>query len=230
MKRALVGAPGEAQPTRVVATELAFARAAREDGQWTAFRAFAAPGAVIHARSGVVDAGAYLSGLADPAEAVQWAPRAVWMSCDSLIAVSQGRFRDPEGKVGTYTTAWKRQSDGDYRWTYDVAVLDDPQPPPRPELGPASEDEIVVSALSSIKGLVSDCPREAEPVPQPPEFAVAPGVSHAMATSPDRTLRWRWEHKAGGDRRFILEYLTSGKWVTAIDQSLGMASPEKAGE
>ena len=37
IERALQGAPGAAQPSSIVTTELAFARAAREKGQWTAF-------------------------------------------------------------------------------------------------------------------------------------------------------------------------------------------------
>ena len=50
--RALSSAPYAAQPSQVVARELEFARAAREDGQWTAFRAFAADDALLHGRNG----------------------------------------------------------------------------------------------------------------------------------------------------------------------------------
>ena len=56
INRALAGAPGQAQPSEVVKAELEFARAAREDGQWTAFRALAAPGAIIHGRNGPIAA------------------------------------------------------------------------------------------------------------------------------------------------------------------------------
>ena len=229
IERALVNAPGVAQPSRVVATELEFARAARDDGQWTAFRKFAASGALIHGRSGPINAVTYLSGLDDPEEAVRWNPRAVWMSCDSLLAVSQGRFRDPKGTIGSFITVWQRQPNGDYRWTYDVAVADDPQPPPRDPAEPAGEDEIVVSALDAVQGFVADCPKRGLTMAQPPEASIAQGTRHALTSSPDGTLRWRWEHKAGTERRFVAEYLTGGQWEVALNESLGLASaPEQA--
>ncbi len=127
--RALATAPGAAQPSRVVAAELAFARAAREQGQWTAFRETVAPGGVIHGRTGPFAAEPWLAQQANPAQSVAWAPRAVWMSCDGKLAVTRGRLREPDGKVGTFATVWQQQSNGDYRWIYDIAGLDDPQPP-----------------------------------------------------------------------------------------------------
>ena len=54
--RALSNATYAAQPSLVVAREIAFARAAREDGQWTAFAKFAADDAVLHGRNGPVPA------------------------------------------------------------------------------------------------------------------------------------------------------------------------------
>ena len=126
--RALEGAPGEAQPSRVVANDLAFARAAREDGQWTAFSAYAGPGAMIHGRSGAIPAAPWLARQTNPPQAVKWAPKEIWMSCDGVLAVSQGRFVDPEGMVGSYLTVWQREGRTDYRWVYDSAIADDPQP------------------------------------------------------------------------------------------------------
>ena len=224
-KRIIANAPGAAQPSRVVAVELEFARAAQDSGQWTAFRAFAEPGAIIHGRKGPVVAETWLAGLKDPDEAVRWSPQTVWMNCSGDVAVSQGRFRNPEEKVGTFVTVWKRQNNGDYRWTYDVAVLDDPQPPKPAQDEPVDDDAIVVSGISSIKGLVADCPKRGVTTPMPPALAISADVSHNVTTSADGTFRWRWEHQAGADRRFVAEYLTSGQWVVAVDQPLGAASP-----
>lgn len=224
-ERIVANAPGAAQPGKVVAVELEFARAAQDTGQWTAFRTFAAPGALIHGRSGPVIAETWLSGLKDPEEAVRWNPQSVWMNCGGGTAVSRGRFRDPEGKVGDFVTVWQRQQDGQYRWTYDVAVLDDPQPPKPVQDEPADDDAIVVSGISSIKGMVADCPKRGVTTPQPPALSIAPEIGHKATTAPDGTFRWRWEHQAGVQRRFVAEYLTSGRWVVALDQSLGAASP-----
>lgn len=96
--RVLARAPGAAQPSTIVAVELAFSRAARERGQWTAFREFAAPDAKIHGAAGPFEAGPWLLAQTDPKEAVQWAPRVVVMSCDGALAVSKGRFRNPEAR------------------------------------------------------------------------------------------------------------------------------------
>ena len=104
IERVLAGAPGQAQPSEIVAAEIAFARAARENGQWTAFREFLAPGALLHVRSGPIEADPWLAVQTDPPEAVQWGARSVWMSCDGALAVSQGRFREPDGTVGTFVT------------------------------------------------------------------------------------------------------------------------------
>ena len=51
------------------------ARAAREDGQWTAFKAFASDDAVLHGRNGPVAAKPVFDALDDPETAVQWSPR-----------------------------------------------------------------------------------------------------------------------------------------------------------
>ncbi len=230
IKRALVGAPGLAQPSKVVAAELAFARAAQEDGQWTAFRAFAAPGAIIHGRKGPVVASTWLSALKDPEEAVRWSPDTVWMSCDGSVAVSEGRFREPDGVVGTFVTVWQRQPDREYLWIYDAAVRDDPQPAPKAPEEPIGEDEILVTALESIRGLVADCERpgfeRADAKPASPALAIPEGTRNAVATSRDGTLRWRWEHPGAGQRRFVAEYLTSGSWQVALDQPLGAVSTD----
>jgi len=215
--RALAGAPGSAQPSTIVAADIAFSRAARERGQWTAFRQFAAPGAQLHA------AGAppfpiepWLARQTDPAEAVQWEPRAVAISCDGAMAVSQGRFRDPDGTVGNDLKVWQRQPDGAYRYVFGASGPDVPQPPPRK---PVEEGNIVVSAIDAVLGLVASCPRGA-PAPPPPAIPVGEDGKADARLSRDGTLRWRWEHRADGTRFAAADYFHQGRWLTAIEQSL----------
>lgn len=107
-----------ANPSKVVAAELAFARAAQEDGQWTAFRNFAAGDAVMFVPE-PVDARAWLSGRSNPQQSVQWQPHHVWSSCDGSLAVARGAWQRPDGTSGYFTTVWERQRDGEYRWTLD---------------------------------------------------------------------------------------------------------------
>lgn len=207
ISRALANAPGEAQPSKIVSVEIAFARAAREEGQWTAFRQFAAPGAMIHGAKGAIPAEPWLAGQTDPAQSVQWAPREIWMSCDAQLAISTGRFVDPAGIVGNFITVWERQSDGEYRWKYDAAAADNPQPPARDKPEPG---DIIVTAMDAVKGNVSDCATRDAPVPASP-------LENATGVSPDGTLAWRWEHVGAGDRHFQLYLVREGAWQIAMD-------------
>lgn len=218
--RALSSAPYAAQPSQVVARELEFARAAREDGQWTAFRAFAADDALLHGRNGPVPAKQVLATLDDPEKAVEWSPRTVAMSCDGTMAVSRGRFLDPEGYVGTYVTVWEREDyDDDYEWSYDVGGRDDPQPVrEEPEDG-----AILVTAYDDIQGVVADCPKAGETVPRP-VFTVRPGSEDLGAeVSADGTLAWGWVHLPGGKKFVYARHWKDGEWTDVFRETL--ASP-----
>lgn len=223
--RALAGAPGAAQPSTIVKTELEYLRAVREKGQWTAAAEFAAPNAQIHGRNGLVPAAELFAQLDDPDTPNQWEPRTVWMSCDGALAVSSGRYLDAEGLVGNYVTVWERQPDLSYKWTYDVAAPDNPQPPARepfPELGP---NDIVVTSIDSIKGLVAHCPRPSETVPSVPAVTITDDASQGGKMARDGTLRWRWEHGGPQERRVVIDWLTPGKWEEGLD--LTLPAPEE---
>src|SRR5690606_6301016 len=96
-----------ADPGKVIAAELAFARAALEKGQWTAFAEFAADDAVMFVPQ-PVDAGEWLRKQRDPAQAVRWQPHQVWSSCDGTLAVTKGAWQRPDASVGYFTTVWQR--------------------------------------------------------------------------------------------------------------------------
>lgn len=215
--RALTNAPGAAQPSTIVKAELAFSRAARERGQWTAFRMFAAPGALLHGRNGPFPIEPWLATQTDPPEAIQWEARAVAMSCDGALAVSQGRYRDPDGKVGNFVTVWERQPDGDYRYVFDAGGDDVPQPPPRK---PVEDGDIVVTAIDSVQAYIGSCPRGGSAPLPPPAIAVGDDGKADARLSRDGTLRWRWEHRADGTRFAAADYFYEGRWLTAFEQSL----------
>ena len=99
--RALEQAPYAAQPSLIVAREVEYARAAREDGQWTAFSAFATDDAVLHGPIGPVAAKAWLAAQENPEEAVQWGARTVVMSCDGRLAISQAISGNSAGFAST---------------------------------------------------------------------------------------------------------------------------------
>lgn len=202
-------------PGRVAAADFRFARMARDEGQWTAFAATMADGALLHGRNGPIAAAPWVAAQSDPDEAVAWAPNTVWSSCDGRVAVSFGRFRDPEGLVGSYATVWQLQRDNSYKWVYDMAGPDVPQP--EPEAAPdIPEDAIVVEGIPSITGLVADCPRGDAPTPLLSVEATTPGARQESYLSPDNTLRWSWSHGPDQQRSFTLQWLRYGEWQRAV--------------
>ena len=185
-----------ANPGKVVATELAFARAAQEDGQWTAFADYAADGALLFGRNGVIEAKPWLKAQENPTAAVQWEPHRVWSSCDGSLAVTQGGFVDPEGTVGTFNTVWQRQSDGEYRWVFDFGY---------PQADAPVKPEMIQSDTASC--------REGLPAP-----AVEPGAR--LSTSVDGSLAWSFHFVGEGERRYNVWLATADGWVEVVDVDL----------
>lgn len=224
--RALAIAPGAGQPSKIVATEVAFERLARENGQWSAFAEYAAVGAVIHQNDGPVAATEWLSRQGNPPETARWNPRSVWISCDGSLALSKGRFRTPTGEVGDFVRVWQSSGPNEYQWKYHLAALDNPQPPPPPSDSSGAENEIRVTAFDTIQGFVADCPKRDVPTPAPMASPITDGVDQAGGVSRDRTLQWRWEHDRKGGRRIIAHYVEGGEWKLALDESMGPASAD----
>ncbi len=124
-RRALPGRNSYANPSAVIAAEIAFAQLAQDKGQWTAFAATAAPDAVMFIPE-MVYAQAWLKGRANPPVAVKWQPHEVWSSCDGTVIVSRGAWQRPNS-TGYFTTIWQRQKKGDYKWVLDHGdVLKEP--------------------------------------------------------------------------------------------------------
>ena len=217
INRVLVTAPGAAQPSTLVKTEIAYNTAARETGQYTAALAFSNSGALLHGRNGPVDFAQLATVLNDPPQANQWGPRTVVMSCDGALAVTKGRFRDSQGYVGNYVTTWVRQPDLSYKWSYDVAGRDNPQPPPRPDF---QDGDIVVTAIDLVEGLIATCPGDNQTIPPPPPIPVGEEGAADAQLARDGTLRWRWEHRADGTKYVTAQYFYLGEWLTAIEESL----------
>lgn len=110
----------DARPARsAIDAERAFAADAQKNGQWTAFRNYAAPDAVMFVPD-KVNAQAWLKDRADPPVSVFWWPGRSYVSCDGSVAVNTGPWVRGYGKsVGYFTTIWQRQADGGWKWIYD---------------------------------------------------------------------------------------------------------------
>lgn len=99
-----------------VDAERAFAADAQKLGQWTAFRKWADPGAVMFTPQAVW-AQRFLRGRKNPPRAVEWWPEQSFVSCDGRTAVNTGPWRMPNA-TGYFTTLWIRGAKG-WRWSVD---------------------------------------------------------------------------------------------------------------
>ncbi len=198
-----------ADPGEVIATELRFARMAQDKGQWTAFRAYAAPGAQMFAPQ-VVRAELFLKGKPNPAVAVKWQPQAVWSSCDGAYAVTRGAWQKGASQ-GWFVTVWQRQKDGRYQWVLDQGD----------ELK-AAEPAPDMPAPDMIVATVADCParrggfddgmargRRARGIAVEPFDKNAP-TDFTTHAAPDGSLGWT-TGMAGGARSFVLRIRQDGE-------------------
>lgn len=189
-----------ANPSQVIATELAFARAAQEKGQWTAFGEYADGDAVMFVPQ-LVNAREWLRKQANPPQAVRWQPYQVWSSCDGTLAATKGAWQRPDGSVGYFTTVWERQGDRDYRWVMDQGdVLQQP----------LAEPEMIGATVAQCSG---------QPTP-PAEMLAGPTDKINSGASRDGTLRWHVVTRPDGSRNVVAAYWDGSGWKDAFREQV----------
>ena len=203
------GPGGYANPSKVIATDLGFARASKDRGQWTAFTEYAAKDAVLFEPQ-PTPAQAWLKGRANPPAALSWQPYSVWSSCDGSLAISQGAWQQTDGLHGRYVTAWARQEDGSYRWTVtrreSIA-----EPLPVPDM---------------LDARVASC----KPLPPSSETAGPGAAAERTGTSRDRSLDWSVRNDPQCGRVFIAT-MSRGPGESREEVfRLPITAPESAGE
>ena len=182
-----------ANPSAVIAAELAFAHLAQTKGQWTAFRETSTDAAMMFAPQ-PVNAHAFLKGKVNPPSAIKWQPHEVWMSCDGSIGITRGAWQGP-AQIGYFTTVWQRQSDGAYKWILDQGDT----------LREASPEAEMIAAS------VADCPKRGSPQPPRQAASVRPGLTVLAGASPDGTLVWETTVEPDGARNFSAALWRGGK-------------------
>jgi hypothetical protein len=181
-----------ANPSDVIATELAFARTAREKGTWSAFRDYATKDAQWPGPKWE-NVQVALKGVPDPAQAIVWEPDQVWASCDGSFALSSGPATRPNGKRTRFATIWQRQDNGDYRWVLDQGFdLEDGYAPPE-----------------MISARVADCPAgKSLRVDRLPTARRA--AAWASGRSDDGTLSWSTELRSDCSRTLVVSAIKDG--------------------
>ena len=202
-----------ADPSAVIATELAFARAAQEKGQWTAFREYATRDAVMFV-PGPVNAQDWLRKQTDPPRAVAWQPHQVWSSCDGSLAVTKGAWQRPDGSVGYFTTVWQRQDNREYKWVMDQGdTLSEPLE--APEMIGAN-----VAECGEAPGKRAAAAEFEAELDQEGFFQLADGATSLTSASEDGTLAWSYDYAPTGERRFKVALRRGSKLAEVLDSSV----------
>jgi hypothetical protein len=210
------GSDGErfdrADPSSVIAAELAFARMAREKGTWTAFRETAKDSALWPAPA-LSNVRRDLEGRPDPAQPIVWGPDAVWVSCDGSFALSTGPATLANGRRTRFATIWQRQRDFDYRWVLDQGF----------------DLEANYAEPEMIGARVADCPagfggerrrRNWRP-------AVQDGAAWGSGRSNDGTLEWTTAIAADCSRTLSVRMVQGGALTEVFNRhSPAPAAPE----
>jgi len=191
-----------AEPQTAIEAERDFAAEAQKLGQWTAFRKYAAPDAIMFVPQ-ASNAQAWLRDKTDPPVAVFWWPGRSYVSCDGNTAVNTGPWIRQWGKsVGYFTTVWKRQPDGSWKWLLDHG---DALATARAEGG-------------DIKPRQASCARPIKALT--PKLGLTRGGSSGSGKSDDGTLAWRWFVRADGSRTFEALVWTGLGWAPVISDSV----------
>lgn len=195
--------PLAANPSAIIAAELAFNRLAQEKGAQSAFRETAHRDAVMFVPQRV-KAQEWLRSNS-PGAGVTWQPHAVYASCDGSAGATTGAWQHPAGIHGYFTTVWLRERNGDFRWVLDHAVQLN---------GPRRE------APEFIDGRQARCGSR-------PPVAIMPGIEGedlAVGLSADQTLSWRSLVRPDGSRQITIKMWDGSAMQTVIDDDVTAAA------
>jgi hypothetical protein len=206
-----------ANPSAVIAAELAFNQLAQTKGQWTAFRATAAMAAEMFVPDRVA-AAVWLKGRNDPAISVNWQPTAVWSSCDGSYAATHGTWERP-GSAGSFITIWQRQKDEKYKWLLDMSLADE-RYTSTPDSVAARIGDCGRSQVQREKLLVEKVAREAATK----ALAASGRRDTAFGSADDGTLAWTSRVGVNGERRFEVKLWNGTAFETVLDTSAALAS------
>lgn len=185
-------APAAGAARTALETDRELAKAVQSEGQWTAFRRFAAPGAIIFER-GAHAASTHLRGRPDPRPPLTWTVHESVTSCDGTTTITVGPVQREAGKTGILLLVWRKQPDGSWKWVVW-----------RGAAGTVSKPGLSAGALkASCTGTPPLIMRRRSEGPS------------GLVTSPDRTLLWYWETNRAGAVTYYTQAWNGTAYKTA---------------
>ena len=193
----LLAAESMSSPS-VVDAERAYAAMAQKIGQWTAFRATAAPNATMFVPD-PVPAADFLKDRNDPPVAVKWQPSQSYLSCDGRTGANLGPWQRP-ASVGYFVTVWTRYGKT-WRWDVDFGDALDKAMPAAPKTVPVRRASCRWAKLSLLPTL--------DPVEK-----------SGSGSSGDHSLAWIWRVEKGGARHMLVYLWNGRRYDTVIDRTI----------
>ena len=195
-----------ANPSALLAQEIAMEQLGQEKGRSAGLRKYAAPDAIMFAPQ-LVDAQKWLKDAKLPP--IDWDVHKVIMSCDGKTGVTTGAWTASGDLHGYFTTVWqryeKRNGSGKWLWalTHDDR-LDKPLKAP----------DFIQTQTASCKG------RAPTSISAPAE-----GVRMKQGLSRDQSLSWTWQYRPDQSRMLEIKIWDGEKTVPVLTNNV--AAPGK---
>jgi hypothetical protein len=209
-----------ANPSGVIAAEIAFNRLAQEKSFAAAQKETAAKDAIIFA-PGPVEVHKYLAGNPGPDTRLKWQPHKAFMSCDGKTGVTTGTWQMNDKSTGYFTTVWQWQDkgprpanappsymgDGEWKWVVDHGdKLETPRAAP----------EMIETKVASCKGQ-----------PNAPLSAPPTGAKMKMGLSRDQSLNFTWIVMPDNSRSVIVRLWNGESFDTVLTDRVAAPAPPK---
>lgn len=200
-----------------VEVESAFAADALSLGQWTAFREYAEPGAVMFVPGavGAVRAEDWLRDRKDPPRSVRRQLAQSYQACDGRTAINVGPWQRPDGSLGYFTTVWLYEDQPfdapRWLWVYDAGDT------LRKRMKAEAHPKIRRASCANIPPddpLRYTLPSFSFPPVDPPD------LPEAKLESDDRSLRYDYAVDGLGNRQFKAWLWNGRKFELVLDQAV----------
>lgn len=192
-----------------VHAERAFAADAQRIGQWTAFRKYALPDAVMFTPQAVF-AQDFLKDRKDPPKSFDWWPTRSFTSCDRRTAVNIGDAVTADGRpMSHFTTVWQRSGAG-WRWSYDGGL---PITAGEKLSRKGDRPQVVRARCSKAPGAPVIAPQ-----PLTDKQARKTPEDSGRGESADKTLGWDWKVEKDGSRHFRVFLWNGQRYAQVVFQ------------